>query len=89
VRVEYAGHRVRIDPAPVGLAADLFAALDGTGTTTTAADARTQLTEALAIAVPDGFVRIVHQFDGLEEFGEVGHFHLVLAERWPADAPCL
>ncbi|GAA0231656.1 hypothetical protein [Cryptosporangium japonicum] len=89
VRVECAGHRVRIDPAPFGLTADLFATLDGTGTTTTADDARAQLTGALAIAVPDGFVRVVHQFDGLEEFGEVGHFHLVLAERWPSDAPCL
>ncbi|WP_035858526.1 hypothetical protein [Cryptosporangium arvum] len=89
VRVECAGHRVRIDPAPFGLVADLFSTLDGTSTTRTAADARTQLTDAMAIAVPDGFVRVVHQFDGLEEFGEVGHFHLVLADRWPGDAPCL
>ncbi|MFG1928432.1 hypothetical protein [Cryptosporangium sp. NPDC048952] len=89
MRVECAGNRVRIDPAPFGLAADLFSALDGTETTATADDARAQLLAAVAVAVPEGFVRVVHDFAGLEEVGEAGHVHLVLAERWPGDAPCL
>ena len=52
-------------------------------------EARRQLRDALAIDVPPGFVRVAHDYVGLEEFGDVGHLHLVLAERWPADAPCL
>jgi hypothetical protein len=88
MRVECAGHRVRVDPAPTGLVASLFSALDGTGEETTGR-ARDQLQLAKAIEVPDGFVRVVHEFVGLEEFGDVGHFHLVLRERWPEDAPCL
>lgn len=88
VRVECAGYRIRVDPAPTGLAADLFIALDGTEPATPD-DARRQLREALAIDVPPGFVRVAHDYRGLEEFGDVGHFHLVLAERWPADSPCL
>lgn len=89
MRVECAGHRVRVDPAPFGLHADLFAALDGTVLSATADDARRQLREALTIEVPDGFVRVAHDYVGLEEYGDAGHFHLVLADRWPADAPCL
>ncbi|MFI5958162.1 hypothetical protein [Cryptosporangium sp. NPDC051539] len=89
VRVECAGHRVRIDPSPFGLAADLFAVLDGTETSATDEDARRQLREVLAIAVPEGFVRVSHEYAGLEQHGEAGHVHLVLTERWPADAPCL
>jgi hypothetical protein len=97
MRVECAGNRVRVDPSPSGLAGDLFAALDGSeppGPNGSGADhsverAREQLSQATAIEVPPGFVRVVHEFVGLEEFGEVGHLHLVLSERWPADAPCL
>ena len=107
VRVQNAGNRLRIDPAPHGLEADLFAALEGGDRTfgsadgaaladsaqgaapDDAGDARTQLRAALAIEVPDGFVRVAHDYVGLEEHGEVGHFHLVLADRWPGDAPCL
>ncbi|TQS40308.1 hypothetical protein [Cryptosporangium phraense] len=88
MRVENAGHRVRVDPAPSGMTADLFSVLDGVEAATTA-DARDQLGLALALEVPPGFVRVAHDYRGLEEFGDVGHFHLVLAERWPADAPCL
>lgn len=94
MRVQCAGNRVRIDPAPSGLEADLFAALEGgpdgePGPEDDAERARAQLRAASAIEVPPGFVRVSHEFVGLEEFGDVGHLHLVLAERWPADAPCL
>ncbi|SHN47560.1 hypothetical protein [Cryptosporangium aurantiacum] len=88
MRVECAGNRVRVDPSPSGLQADLFAALDGTDEVRTTEEARRQLREALEIEVPAGFVRVAHDYVGLEEFGDVGHLHLVLAERWPADAPC-
>jgi len=92
MRVECAGNRVRIDPAPFGLQADLFAALEGDSVSSPGNGpelARQQLAAALAIEVPPGFVRVAHDYVGLEEFGDVGHVHLVLAERWPADAPCL
>jgi hypothetical protein len=89
MRVECAGNRVRVDPAPSGLQASIFAALDGNDEVSTVEEARRQLQLALAIEVPAGFVRVAHDYVGLEEFGDVGHLHLVLAERWPADAPCL
>jgi hypothetical protein len=98
VRVEGGGNRVRIDPEPFGLQADLFAALEGDtarvpGDPNRAAGpaerAREQIREVLAIDVPTGFVQVAHEYVGLEEFGDVGHVHLVLADRWPADAPCL
>lgn len=89
MRVECAGNRVRVDPAPSGLAAGLLATLDPGTDRSDAALARDQLRQALAIEVPAGFVRVAHDFVGLEEFGDVGHLHLVLRERWPADAPCL
>jgi hypothetical protein len=89
MRVECAGNRIRIDPAPSGLAGGLFAALDGLSDNRSVERAREQLSEALAIEVPAGFIRVAHDFVGLEEFGDVGHLHLVLRDRWPADAPCL
>ena len=91
VRVECAGNRVRIDPAPFGLQADLFAALEGSDHLPLdgAARAREQLRQVLEIAVPAGFVQVAHLYAGLEESGDAGHVHLALAERWPADAPCL
>lgn len=89
MRVECAGNRVRIDPAPSGLAAGLFAALDGVRDVGAVELAREQLRGALAIEVPAGFIRVAHDFAGLEGFGDVGHLHLVLRDRWPADAPCL
>ncbi|GAA3398718.1 hypothetical protein [Cryptosporangium minutisporangium] len=89
MRVECAGNRVRVDPAPSGLQAELFAALEGAEQVCSTDEARRQLRDALAIEVPPGFVRVAHDYVGLEEFGDVGHLHLVLAERWPTDAPCL
>lgn len=88
MRVECAGNRVRIDPAPSGLAAAVFAGLEGGAGISTAEQAREQLARALAIEVPPGFIRVAHDFVGLEEFGDVGHLHLILRDRWPADAPC-
>jgi hypothetical protein len=89
MRVECAGNRVRLDPAPTGLVAELFAGLAGSEAGGGAEPARDQLRQAMAIDVPAGFVRVAHDFVGLEEFGEVGHVHLILRDRWPADAPCL
>lgn len=89
MRVECAGNRVRVDPAPSGLAAGLLAALDAATDQGGPELARDQLRRAMAIEVPTGFVQVAHAFVGLEEFGDVGHLHLVLRERWPADAPCL
>lgn len=50
--------------------------------------AREQIRRTLLIDVPDGFVRVVTEFSGLEEYGDVGTIHLVLRDRWHLDAPC-
>jgi len=99
--VECYGNRVRIEPGAFGLHAAIRDNLAGqlagmlpdeagliVGPSATGADhGREQLRRALLLDVPDGFVRIVTQVAGLEDYGDVGVIHLVLRDRWYLDAP--
>jgi hypothetical protein len=102
MRLEMYGNRVRIEPGAFGWRGQLIDAIAGqlaeqipddvtleVRPSAAGADhAREQLARAKAIAVPDGFVRVVHEFVGFEDDGDVGTIHLVLKERWHLDSPC-
>jgi hypothetical protein len=102
VRVELYGNRVRLEPGAFGQRGAVIAALaealrsdlpdDAAVVTGPAAGtldrAREQLARILAIEVPAGFIRVTHQYVGLEDDGAIGHVHLTLRDRWPADSPC-
>jgi hypothetical protein len=101
MKVELYGNRVRIEPGAFGRRGDLLDAIGGflagavpddhtlaVAPRTHGVDhAREQFRRIQAVAVPDGFVRIVHEFTGFEDDGEIGTVYLVLKDRWNVDRP--
>jgi hypothetical protein len=102
MRLEMYGNRIRIEPGAFGRRGRIVDALAGqlaeqlpdditiqVGPAATGLDrAREQFARARAIAVPDGFIRVVHEYTGFEDDGDLGTIHLVLKERWHVDRPC-
>jgi hypothetical protein len=101
MRVELYGNRVRIEPGAFGarravidgLAGQLAAQMPDDLNIVVApvssgvGQAHEQFRRARLLAVPEGFVRIVEEFEGFEEEGALGVIYLLLRQRWSIDRP--